>query len=57
MRPCWPMLAVRIEAGQLVRREVDLAGGRGAIIDACRGEALHWDGQRLATFTAPTGAC
>ena len=46
-------LAARIEAGQLVRREVDLAGGAVRIIDACRGETLHWDGQRLATLHGP----
>lgn len=46
-------LAARIEAGQLVRREVDLAGGAVRIVDACRGEALQWDGQRLATLHGP----
>jgi xanthine dehydrogenase accessory factor len=33
-------LAVRLEGGQLVRREIDLADGRVRIFDACRGEAL-----------------
>ena len=46
-------LSARIEAGQLVRREVDLASGAVRILDACRGEALHWDGQRLATLHGP----
>jgi xanthine dehydrogenase accessory factor len=45
-------LAARLE-GQLVRGEVDLADGRVRILDACRGEALHWDGQRLATVHGP----
>ena len=46
-------LSARIEAGQLVRREVDLAGGAVRIVDACRGETLQWDGQRLATLHGP----
>ena len=46
-------LAARIEAGQLVRREVDVAGGAVRIFDACRGETLQWDGQRLATLHGP----
>ena len=46
-------LAARLEGGQLVRREIDLADGRVRIFDACRGEALYWDGQRLATVHGP----
>ena len=46
-------LAARLEGGQLVRREIDLADGRVRILDACRGEALHWDGQCLATLHGP----
>ncbi|HQX07511.1 MAG TPA: XdhC family protein [Zoogloea sp.] len=46
-------LAVRLEGGQLVRREIDLADGRVRIFDACRGEALRWDGLRLATVHGP----
>ena len=46
-------LAVRIEAGQLVRREVDTASGDVAVADACRGERLAWDGRRLATLHGP----
>ena len=46
-------LAARIAAGQLVRREVDLASGAVAVTDACRGEAMGWDGQRLATLHGP----
>ncbi|WP_374241048.1 XdhC family protein [Zoogloea sp.] len=46
-------LAARIAAGQLVRREVDLASGAVALTDACRGEAMGWDGQRLATLHGP----
>ncbi len=46
-------LAARLEGGQLVRREIDLADGRVRILDACRGEALHWDGHCLATVHGP----
>mgnify|MGYP002136775445 CR=1 FL=1 len=46
-------LSARIEAGQLVRREVDLASGAVRIMDACRGDALAWDGQRLTTLHGP----
>jgi len=46
-------LSRRIEAGQLVRREVDIASGAVTIADACRGEAPGWDGQRLATIHGP----
>ncbi len=46
-------LAARIAAGQLVRREVDIASGAVTIADACRGEAMGWDGQRLATLHGP----
>ena len=46
-------LAARIEAGQLVRREVDIASGAVTVADACRGELLAWDGRRLATIHGP----
>ena len=46
-------LAARIEAGQLVRRDVDIASGEVTVADACRGEALAWDGRRLATIHGP----
>lgn len=46
-------LAARIEGGQLVRREVDIASGAVRVLDACRGEALHWDGARLSTLHGP----
>ena len=46
-------LAARLEGGQLVRREVELASGQVRIFDACRGEALQWDGQRLSTIHGP----
>jgi len=46
-------LAARIEAGQLVRRTVDLDGGAVAVADACRGELLAWDGRRLSTLHGP----
>ncbi|MDY0014033.1 MAG: XdhC family protein [Rhodocyclaceae bacterium] len=46
-------LALRIGAGQLVRREVDLAAGTVSLTDARRGDALSWDGQRLATIHGP----
>ncbi|MBP8132731.1 MAG: XdhC family protein [Zoogloea sp.] len=46
-------LAARLEGGQLVRREVELASGKVRILDACRGEALQWDGQRLSTIHGP----
>ena len=45
-------LAARIEAGQLVRRTVDLDGGAVAVADACRGELLAWDG-RLSPLHGP----
>ena len=46
-------LAARLEGGQLVRREVELHSGKVRILDACRGEALQWDGQRLSTIHGP----
>jgi xanthine dehydrogenase accessory factor len=46
-------LAARLEGGQLVRREIELASGKVRILDACRGEALQWDGQRLSTIHGP----
>lgn len=46
-------LAARLEGGQLVRREVELASGQVRIFDACRGEALQWDCQRLSTIHGP----
>jgi xanthine dehydrogenase accessory factor len=46
-------LATRIARGQLVRREVDLDSGRATLADACRGEALRWDGRRLSTLHGP----
>ncbi len=46
-------LAARLEGGQLVRREIELARGQVRILDACRGEALQWDGQRLSTIHGP----
>ncbi len=46
-------LAARLEGGQLVRREIELQSGKVRIFDACRGEALQWDGQRLSTIHGP----
>lgn len=46
-------LAARIGAGQLVRREVDIASGAVTVADACRGELLAWDGRRLTTIHGP----
>ena len=46
-------LAARLEGGQLVRREIELQSGKVRIFDACRGEALLWDGQRLSTIHGP----
>jgi xanthine dehydrogenase accessory factor len=46
-------LAARIAAGQLVSREVDLAGPWVRLADARRGDTLRWDGQRLATLHGP----
>lgn len=46
-------LTARIEAGQLVRREIELDSGAVRILDACRGEALHWDGRLLGTIHGP----
>ncbi|KAB2966197.1 XdhC family protein [Zoogloea sp.] len=46
-------LAARIEAGQLVRREVQLESGGVSLGAACRGDALAWDGRCLASVHGP----
>lgn len=46
-------LAARIEAGQLVSREVQLDSGSVSLGAASRGDALAWDGHRLTSVHGP----
>ena len=46
-------LAARLREGRLMRRTVDVATGAVTLDDACRGDALQWDGQRLSTVHGP----
>lgn len=46
-------LAARIEAGQLVRREVELGSGEVRLGAACRGDTLTWDGRCLGSVHGP----
>lgn len=47
------ILAVRIAAGQLALRSLDLDSGRVTIGDGSRSDQLQWDGQRLTTVHGP----
>jgi xanthine dehydrogenase accessory factor len=47
------VLATRLGEGRLMRRTVALATGDVTLDDACRGDTLHWDGQRLSTVHGP----
>jgi xanthine dehydrogenase accessory factor len=47
------LLAQRLSEGHLVRRTVSLATGAVTLSDACRGETMQWDGQRLTTVHGP----
>ncbi|WP_137890241.1 XdhC family protein [Ramlibacter sp. 2FC] len=46
-------LAQRLAQRRLALRQVDLACGSVTLSDARRGDALHWDGERLATVHGP----
>jgi len=46
-------LANRLECGELVLREVDLARGATTLAAAQRSDALEWDGQQLRTVHGP----
>ncbi len=46
-------LAGRLARRQLTLRQVDLIRGTVTLGDAQRGDALHWDGERLATVHGP----
>ena len=46
-------LAERIAAGRLASRCIDLASGDSRLADACRGDRLQWDGERLTTVHGP----
>ncbi|MBT9610397.1 MAG: XdhC family protein [Aquabacterium sp.] len=46
-------LSERLREGRLMRRTVDVATGAVTLDDACRGDALQWDGQRLTTVHGP----
>ena len=47
------LLAERLRTGRLMRRTVDVATGAVTLGDACRGDVLQWDGQRLSTVHGP----
>lgn len=47
------LLAERLRTGRLMRRTVDVATGAVTLDDACRGDVLQWDGQRLSTVHGP----
>ncbi len=46
-------LAGRLAGRQLARRTVDLASGSVSVGAASRGDAMHWDGNRLTTVHGP----
>lgn len=46
-------LADQLGQGRLLQRTVDLALGTVSIEDACRGDAVQWDGTRLRTVHGP----
>ena len=47
------VLSERLRDGRLMRRTVDVATGAVTLSDACRGDALQWDGQALSTVHGP----
>ena len=47
------LLAQRLAEGRLMRRTVDVATGAVSLGDACRGDALQWDGHTLSTVHGP----
>lgn len=46
-------LAARLARRELTQRQVDLTRGTVTMTDARRGDALHWDGERLVTVHGP----
>lgn len=51
--PSLRLLAKRLDEGRLMRRTVEVATGAVALDDACRGDVLQWDRQRLSTVHGP----